>query len=87
MAPIGGHRCGFMEPERTLITRIDEAVAALRARPEKVIAIFGHSDWFNFLMERHCGVSDYWLENAECYVATLPPAEPEQPMPPEPTAI
>jgi len=64
--------CGFMEPESALLARVDAFVEALRARPERVIAVFGHSDFFNFLMERHCGVSDYWLENAEVYRATLP---------------
>jgi hypothetical protein len=43
--------CGFMEPERTVVQRVDELAAALRARPERVIALFGHSDLFNFLME------------------------------------
>ena len=66
--------CGFMEPELTLIKRIDAFVAELRARPETTIAVFGHSDFFNFLMENHCGVSDYWLENAEVYRVSLPPA-------------
>lgn len=68
--------CGFMEPESALLARVDAFVDALRARPERVIAVFGHSDFFNFLMERHCGVSDYWLENAEVYRATLPAAAP-----------
>ena len=63
--------CGFMEPESTLIKRVDALVAAMRARPEERIALFGHSDFFNFLMERHCGVYDYWLENAEVYKITL----------------
>lgn len=66
--------CGFMEPERLLLKRIDAFVEALRARPERVIAVFGHSDYFNFLMERHCGVEEYWLENAEVYRIELPPA-------------
>jgi len=69
--------CGFMEPERTVVARVDELAAALRARPERVIALFGHSDLFNFLMERHCAVYDYWLENAECYRAVLQPVADE----------
>jgi broad specificity phosphatase PhoE len=36
---------GFMEPEATLIQRVDAFVDALRARPERVIAVFGHSDY------------------------------------------
>ena len=58
---------GFMEPELTLIKRVAAFADELRARPERVIAVFGHSDYFNFLMENHCGVADYWLENAEVY--------------------
>ena len=27
---------------------------------------------FNFLMERHAGIQDYWLENAEVYRLELP---------------
>ena len=63
---------GFMEPESALISRVDAFVDAVRARPERLIAVFGHSDYFNFLMERHGGVSDYWLENAEVYRFVLP---------------
>ena len=66
---------GFMEPELTLIQRVRTFADALRARPERTIAVFGHSDYFNFLMENHCGVADYWLENAEVYKVILPPAE------------
>ena len=66
---------GFMEPESVLNARVDALVQAVQARPERVIALFGHSDFFNFLMERHCGVSDYWLENAEVYRVILPPPE------------
>ena len=69
---------GFMEPELTLIKRVDAFVAALRQRPERVIAIFGHSDFFNFVMERHGGVLDYWLENAEVYPLELPLGKPEE---------
>ena len=69
---------GLIEPERTLIERVDGFVAALRERPESVIAIFGHSDFFNFVMERHGGVLDYWLENAEVYPLELPLGEPEE---------
>jgi broad specificity phosphatase PhoE len=46
--------CGFMEPELMFIGRVDAFVEKLRQRPESVIAIFGHSDFFNYLMERHC---------------------------------
>ena len=65
--------CGFMEPEAAVLARIDALVHALRARPERVVALFGHSDYFNFLMERHCGVRGCWLENAEVYRVELPP--------------
>jgi hypothetical protein len=58
-------------------------VEKLRQRPESVIAIFGHSDFFNYLMERHCGVFDYWLENAELYSMELPRKPPAAPPPPE----
>lgn len=67
--------CGFMEPEASVTARVAALADALRARPERVIALFGHSDYFNFLMENHCAVPDYWLENAEVYRVTLPPAE------------
>ena len=66
---------GFMEPELTLIKRVAALADELRARPERTIALFGHSDLFNFLMENHCGVADYWLENAEVYLVQLPPKE------------
>ena len=39
--------------------------AALRARPERTLALFGHADLFHLLMERHCGRDDKWLKNAE----------------------
>eukprot|EP00966_Prymnesium_polylepis_P322102 7378373-Prymnesium_polylepis.1 len=61
-----------MEPELTVWKRADQFVEALRARPERVIAAFGHSDFFNLVMERHCGVEDYWLENCEVYKLVLP---------------
>jgi len=63
---------GFMEPERLLVERVDAFVAQVRQRPERVIAVFGHSDYFNFLMERFSGVRGYWLENAEVYQMELP---------------
>lgn len=44
---------------------------ALSARP--VIAVFGHSDFFNDVFERHLDISDCWLENAEVYRVALPP--------------
>jgi broad specificity phosphatase PhoE len=65
---------GFMEPERLLFERVDAFVDRVRRRPERVIAVFGHSDWHNCLMERHAGIGDYWLENAEVYRLTLEPA-------------
>ena len=37
-----------------------------------MIAAFGHSDFFNLVMERHCGIEDYWLENCEVYRLELP---------------
>ena len=77
--------CGFMEPEKMFIGRVDAFVEKLRQRPESVIAVFGHSDFFNDLMERHGGVIDYWLENAELYSMELPreppAAEPAAPPP------
>ena len=69
--------CGFMEPELDLIHRVRDFVAAVKARPERVIAVFGHSDYFNFVMENHAGISDYWLENAEVYRLTLEEPEAE----------
>ena len=47
--------------------------AASAPRPRRrVIAAFGHSDFFNLVMERHCGIEDYWLENCEVYRLSLP---------------
>jgi len=66
--------CGFMESEAAVNSRVDAFVAALRARPERVIAAFGHSDFFNLVMERHCGIEDYWMDNCEVYALELPPA-------------
>ena len=66
---------GFMEPELTMWARVDALAAALRARPERVLALFGHSDYFNVLLERHCGVEDCWLANAEVMAVPLRPAE------------
>ena len=64
--------CGMIEPAGAFEARIDAFVEALRARPEPVIAVFGHSDHFNALMERHGGDGDYWLDNAEVYAFELP---------------
>ena len=44
---------------------LDRLAAALRARPERTLALFGHADLFHLLMERHCGRDDKWLKNAE----------------------
>ena len=56
---------GFMEPLRAVEARVDRLAAALRARPERTLALFGHADLFHLLMERHCGRDDKWLKNAE----------------------
>ena len=65
--------CGFMEPELRLFERVDAFVEQVRKRPEQTIAVFGHSDWHNCLMDSHAGIGDYWLENAEVYTLTLEP--------------
>ena len=62
-----------MEPELRMRKRVDAFVDALYAQPERVIAAFGHSDFFNEVFERHLGIEDYWLENAEVYRVELPP--------------
>ena len=66
--------CGFMEPELRMRKRVDAFVDALYAQPERVIAVFGHSDFFNEVFKRHLGIENYWLENAEVYRVELPPA-------------
>ena len=50
---------------RAIEARVDRLAAALRARPERTLALFGHADLFHLLMERHCGRDDKWLKNAE----------------------
>ena len=56
---------GFYEPESAVLARVHQFVANVHARPERVVAVFGHSDYFNHLLEEHGGISDYWLANAE----------------------
>jgi hypothetical protein len=51
--------CGFMEPELRMRKRVDAFVDALYAQPERVIAVFGHSDFFNEVFERHLGIENY----------------------------
>mmetsp|Transcript_6908 Transcript_6908/g.23590 ORF Transcript_6908/g.23590 Transcript_6908/m.23590 type:complete len:223 (+) Transcript_6908:46-714(+) len=63
---------GFMEPDVLFRARVDACAQRLRRRPERRIALFGHSDFLNDLLERHLGVPDKWLENAEVFRAELP---------------
>ena len=65
---------GFYEPESAVLARVRQFVADVRARPERVVAVFGHSDYFNHLLEEHCGVSDCWLANAEVKRVEIGPA-------------
>ena len=61
--------------------RVDSFVAALRERAREeadrrggplVVACFGHSDFFHLLCERHLGIPDRWLDNAEVLRVELP---------------
>jgi broad specificity phosphatase PhoE len=63
---------GFMEPEGEFWDRVDEFARMVRARPERRIALFGHSDFLNALLERHLGVEGRWLANAEILRVELP---------------
>ena len=69
--------CGFMEPEPTLVARIDAFVAELRARPEATIAIVGHSDFFNYLMETYAGIRcvlSLYLPQTCTFSLNMPPS-------------
>ena len=69
--------CTFIEPETRLEERIDVFAARLRARSEQRIAVFGHSDYFYYLLDRHCPEvpeDDRWLENGKCLEVRLPPS-------------
>ena len=66
---------GFMEPELTLIHRVAAFADEIRARPEQTIAVFGHSDYFNFLMENHCAfmrLEHPWISCSEAPFAHRP---------------
>ena len=64
-----------MEPQSAVEKRVDDFIAAVRARPERVVAAFGHSDFFNMVCERYLNMGpDRWLENCEVLRVTLPSA-------------
>jgi len=72
---------GFMEPECTFHARVDEFVRQLQRRAEARVALVGHSDFLNALLERHLPIEGRWLANAEVLRVEL--ANPEMPAPRE----
>ena len=65
------YKAGLIEPHASIIARVDAFAEQLKARPERVIAAFGHSDFFNELAERHLGLSELWLENCQVFRVEL----------------
>ena len=40
-------------------------------REEKVIAVFGHGDFFHYFLGRHMGSSGVWMGNCEVITGSL----------------
>ena len=63
---------GFMEPQSAVEARVAQFADALRVRPERTIAVFGHSDFINLFLEIVCAQPDVWLDNGQVYRVELP---------------
>ncbi len=40
-------------------------------RPERVIAVFGHGDFFHTFLRLHMGIRGKWMDNCEAVVGRL----------------
>jgi broad specificity phosphatase PhoE len=61
---------GFIEPPRERERRAAAVVRRLREMKASSIAVVGHSDMLNSILERF-GRSDYWMANAEVLTVDL----------------
>eukprot|EP00913_Durusdinium_trenchii_P030002 g28115.t1 len=74
---------GRRESRKDFERRVDDFVSWLSQRPEKVIAIFAHADFFNCFLHRYFGETeakyqDYWMKN--CELLQLPLQKPLMPI-------
>lgn len=51
--------------------RVDALAKRLKARPERVIAVFGHGDFCHAFLQLHMDVRGKWMDNCEVVTGGL----------------